>query len=156
MKRTDQLPFKKQTKYVLERKVSGERSYFWKKEGESFFEPENEVDTRVASVIEDKDFLLEGYVVDGSFYVSDILYYNGKELVDEPWPERYKILKNEFRWNSAVKLNRPLVVTDKSEMQEAVELFNMLEYSEGVVIRDYDSKYGDERIMLEGSDEVVV
>jgi len=80
MRRTDQLPFKKQTKYVLERKVSGEKSYFWKKEGESFFEPENDVDTRVASVIDDKDFLLEGYVVENSFYVTDILYYGGENL----------------------------------------------------------------------------
>lgn len=153
MKRTDQLPFKRQTKYVLERKISGEKSYFWKKEGESFFEPENDVDTRVASVIDDKDFLLEGYVVDGSFYVTDILYYDGENLSGEEWPQRYKILKNEFRWNSAVKLNRPLVVTDKDEMREAVELFDMLDYSEGVVIRDYHSVYGDEKIFV--SSEVV-
>lgn len=146
MKRTDQLPFKKKTKYVLERKVEGEKSYFWKKDGESFFEPENEVDTRVASVIEDEDFLLEGYVADNCFYVSDILYYNGENLTDKDWPERYKILKNEFRWNSAVKLNRPLVVTDREEMVEAVELFDMLDYSNGVLIRDYHSSYDDEKL----------
>jgi len=153
MKRTDQLPFKKQTKYVLERKVSGEKSYFWKKEGESFFEPENDVDARVASVIDDEDFLLEGYVVDESFYVTDILYYAGENLTDKDWPQRYKVLKNEFRWNSAVKLNRPLVVTDREEMQEAVELFDMLDYSEGVLIRDYNSSYDDEKIFV--SSEVV-
>jgi len=153
MRRTDQLPFKKQTKYVLERKVSGEKSYFWKKEGESFFEPENEVDTRVASVIDDKDFLLEGYVVENSFYVTDILYYDGENLTKKEWPERYKVLKNEFRWNSAVKLNRPLVVTNRSEMEEAVELFDMLDYSEGVLIRDYNSSYDDEKIFV--SSEVV-
>ena len=153
MRRTDQLPFKKQTKYVLERKVSGEKSYFWKKEGESFFEPENDVDTRVASVIDDKDFLLEGYVVENSFYVTDILYYGGENLTKKEWPERYKVLKNEFRWNSAVKLNRPLVVTDRDEMEEAVELFDMLDYSEGVLIRDYNSSYDDEKIFV--SSEVV-
>jgi len=150
MKRTDQLPFKKQTKYVLERKVSGEKAYFWKEDGESFFEPENDVDTRVASVIDDEDFLLEGYVVDESFYVTDILYYAGKNLAEEDWPQRYKILKNEFRWNSAVKINRPLVVTDREEMEEAVELFNMLDYSDGVVIRNYNSSYDDEKIFVSG------
>jgi len=153
MKRTDQLPFKRQTKYVLERKVSGVKSYFWKNEGESFFKPENDVDTRVASVIDDKDFLLEGYVVDESFYVTDILYYNGENLTGKDWPQRYKVLKNEFRWNSAVKMNRPLVVTDRDEMEEAVELFNMLDYSEGVLIRDYNSSYDDEKIFV--SSEVV-
>lgn len=150
MKRTDQLPFKKQKKYVLERKVDGEKSYFWKRDGESFFEPENDVDTRVASVIDDKDFLLEGYVVDESFYVTDILYYGGDNLTDLDWPERYKVLKNEFRWNSAIKLNRPLVVTDKEEMVQAVELFNMLDYSEGVLIRDYNSSYDDEKLFVSG------
>lgn len=150
MKRTDQLPFKKQTKYVLERKISGKKTYFWKKEGESFFEPENDVDTRVAGVIDDKDFLLEGYVVDESFYVTDILYYDGENLTEEDWPQRYKVLKNEFRWNSAVKLNRPLVVTDRDEMKEAVELFNLLDFSEGVVIRDYNSSYDDEKIFVSG------
>jgi len=153
MKRTDELPFKRQTKYVLERKVAGKKSYFWKKEGESFFEPENDVDTRVASVIDDKDFLLEGYVVDESFYVTDILYYGGENLTEKGWPQRYKVLKNEFRWNSAVKLNRPLVVTNREEMEEAVELFDMLDYSEGVVIRDYNSSYDDEKIFV--SSEVV-
>jgi len=149
MKRTNELPFKKQTKYVLERKVDGTKSYFWKKKGESFFEPANGVDTRVASVIEDEDFLLEGYVADDCFYVTDILYYNGRNLTDAEWPERYKVLKNEFRWNSAVKLNRPLVVTDRGEMEDAVELFDMLDYSEGVVIRDYNSVYDDEKLFIE-------
>lgn len=148
MRRTDQLPFKKQTKYVLERKIDGERSYFWKKNGESFFEPENSVDTRVASVIDDSDFLLEGYVVDESFYVTDILYFDGENLTKCEWPERYKVLKNEFRWNSAVKLNRPLVVTDREEMREAVELFEMLDFSEGVIIRDYNSSYDDEKLYV--------
>lgn len=153
MRRTDQLPFKKQTKYVLERKVDGEKSYFWKKDGESFFEPENDVDTRVASVIDDKDFLLEGYVVDESFYVTDILYYGGRNLTGEEWTERYKVLKNEFRWNSAVKMNRPLVVTDREEMEEAVELFDMLDHGNGVLIRDYHSLYDDEKIHV--SSEVI-
>lgn len=148
MKRTDQLPFKKRKKYVLERKVDGEKTFFWKKDGESFFEPDNGVDTRVASVINDKDFLLEGRVVDGTLYVTDILHFDGEDLTSEGWPQRYKILKNEFRWNSAVKINRPLVVTDKEEMLEAVELFDMLDYSEGVLIRDYNSFYGDEKVFV--------
>lgn len=148
MKRTDRLPFKRQTKYVLERSVEGEKSYFWKREGESFFEPENDVDIRVASVIEDRDFLLEGRVTDNCFYVTDLLYFDGRDFTDRVWSKRYKVLKNEFRWNSAVKLNRPLVVTGRSEMEEAVELFNMLEHSKGVNIRDYGSVYGDEKIFV--------
>jgi hypothetical protein len=148
MKQTDSLPFKKQQKYVLERKVDGEKTYFWKEDGEYFFEPEADVDGRVASVICEKDFLLEGWVTDGSLYVTDVLYFDGESLKDETWDTRYRVLKNEFRWNSAAKLNRPLVVTDKDEMHEAVELFNMLEHSEGVVIRDYNSVYEDEKVLV--------
>lgn len=150
MRQTDQLPFKKQQKYVLERKVAGEKTFFWKRDGEAFFEPEADVDTRVASVVCDDDFLLEGFVAGGSFYVSDVLYFDGRNLMNESWPERYKILKDKFRWNSAVKLNRPLVVTGREEMVDAVELFNMLDYSDGVVVRDYDSKYDDDKILLRG------
>jgi len=146
MRKTNQLPFKKQTKYVLERKIDGEKTFFWKEDGEAYFEPDNGVDTRVASVIDDKDFLLEGYVADECFYVVDVLYYDGESLKDADWATRYKVLKNNFRWNSAAKINRPLVVTDKSEMREAVELFEMLDYSDGVLIREYDSVYGDEKI----------
>lgn len=148
MKRKNKLPFKRQNKYVIERKVEGEKSYFWSGDDETFFQPENDVDTRVASVIDDKEFLLEGYVVDETFFVTDVLHYDGEDLADVKWPKRYRILKNEFRWNSAVKINRPLVVTDRSEMEEAVDLFEMLDYSEGVLIRDYDSKYGDEKLFV--------
>lgn len=142
------IPFKKQTKYVVERKIDGVKGFFWKQGDNAFFEPENSVDTRVASVIDDKDFLLEGYSVDGTFYVDDVLFYNGRSLVEEEWPERYKVLKNEFRWNSAVTINRPLVVTTREEMMHAMELFDMLDYCEGVVIRKYDSLYEDERIFV--------
>ena len=148
MRRTDELPFKRKTKYVVERKVSGEKSFFWKRDGESFFEPENSVDTRVASVIEEEDFLLEGRVVDDSFYVTDLLYFDGDDYTDSAWSDRFKVLKNEFRWNSAVKLNRPLVITEKDEMAEAFELFNMRDHSDGVIIRDYDSCDGDEKIFV--------
>jgi len=153
MKRAEQLPFKKKTKYVLERKVDGEKAYLWKEDGECFFDCENSVDSRVAGVIDDKDFHLEGFVVEDSFYVTDILFYDGEDLTGEEWTERYKILKNEFRWNSAVKLNRPLVVTTREEMVEAVELFDMLDYSDGVLIRDYNSTYDTEKIHV--SSEVV-
>lgn len=153
MRRTDELPFKKQEKYVVERRIPGEKAFFWKKDGESFFEPSNDVDTRVASVIEEKDFLLQGRVADDSFYVSDVLYFDGVDLSEKEWPERFKILKNEFRWNSAVKLNRPLVVTSREEMRHAFELFEMLSPSDGMLIRDYNSLYDDERVWV--SSEVV-
>lgn len=148
MRQKNELPFKVKTKYVVERKVEGDKTLFWKSDGDVRFEPENGVDNRVASVIDDKDFLLEGYVSEGTFYASDVLYYDGESFREKEWPQRYKVLKNEFRWNSAVKMNRPLVVTSREEMQEAVKLFNLLGNSEGVVIRDYDSSYGDDRVFV--------
>lgn len=152
MRKREDLPFKVKTKYVVERKIDGEKTLFSKRGGEARFEPECEVDTRVASVIDDEDFVIEGYVDDGTFYTSDILFYGGEDLRDEDWPSRYKVLKNEFRWNSAVKMNRPLVVTNREEMSEAVKLFRLLGNSEGIVIRDYDSGYGEDRVFIPDDD----
>lgn len=148
MKQARSIPFKNKTKYVVERKVDGEKTFFWKEGGEGIFEPENSVDTRVASVICDEDFVLEGYTCDDVFYASDIIYFDGEDLRDESWPDRYRVLKNEFRWNSAVKINRPLVVTDKQEMMEAVKIFELLGDCEGLVIRDYHSSYKDDNIFV--------
>jgi hypothetical protein len=154
MRKRDDLPFKLQDKYVVERKVDGEKTLFYCSGKDGKFEPENDVDTRVASVINDSEFLLEGYVSDGTFYASDVLFFDGEDYRSEEWPSRYKILKNEFRWNSAVKMNRPLVVTDREEMKEAVDLFRMLGSSEGVLIHDYQSTYGDSAILVPDGEAV--
>lgn len=148
MKKSKELPFKKKTKYVVERKVEGDKTVFWKSGSSTKFEPDNEVDERVASVIDDSEFVLEGYSANESFYASDVLFYDGNDLRSKPWPERYKVLKNNFRWNSAVKMNRPIVVKNKEEMLEAVKIFDMLELSEGVVIREYDSSYHDDKVFV--------
>lgn len=149
MKRKREMPFKKQQKYVVERKIEGEKTLFWNKDGETKFKPSNSIDKRVASVINDKDFVLEGYVADECFYACDVIYYDDEDIRDEDWPTRYKILKNEFRFNSAVKMNRPLVVTGREEMEEAIDLFTMLDFSEGVLVREYDSSYtGSEKVFL--------
>jgi hypothetical protein len=148
MKKRDNLPFKLKDKYVVERKVDGHKTLMYSDGSEAQFKPQNGVDNRVAAVIDDKEFLLEGHVNDGTFYASEVLKYDGRDLRDEPWPQRYKILKDRFRWNSAVKMNRPLVVTDREEMEEAVKLFSLLGNSEGVLIRDYDAEYGDETMLV--------
>jgi len=151
MKKRDDLPFKLKDKYVVERKVDGQKTLMYSDGSEAQFKPQNEVDNRVAAVIDDKEFLLEGHVNDRTFYASEVLKYDGRDLRDEPWPQRYKILKDRFRWNSAVKMNRPLVVTDRAEMEEAVKLFRLLGNSEGVLIRDYDAEYGDETTLVPDS-----
>jgi hypothetical protein len=148
MKKRDDLPFKLKDKYVVERKVDGYKTLMYSDGSQAQFKPQNDVDNRVAAVIDDKEFLLEGHVNDGTFYASEVLKYDGRDLRDEPWPQRYKILKDRFRWNSAVKMNRPLVVTDREEMEEAVKLFRLLGNSEGVLIRDYDAEYGDETTLV--------
>jgi hypothetical protein len=151
MKKRDDLPFKLKDKYVVERKVDGYKTLMYSDGSQAQFKPQNDVDNRVAAVIDDKEFLLEGHVNDGTFYASEVLKYDGRDLRDEPWPQRYKILKDRFRWNSAVKMNRPLVVTDRAEMEEAVKLFRLLGNSEGVLIRDYDAEYGDETTLVPDS-----
>lgn len=146
MKSKDSLRFRDKTKYVVERKVEGEQSLFWCGSEDTIFQPENDVDSRVASVICDKDFLLEGFVADETFYVSDLLHFGGTDYRKKPWTERYKKLRSAFRWNSSVQINKPIVVTNRSEMVEAFELFQMLDYSNGVVVKGYNSDYTGQRV----------
>lgn len=145
-------PFKKRTKYVVERNITGSAAALFKEKGETWFEPGQDLDTRVASVICDEDFVLKGTVSDEKdrFFVFDVLRFDGKDLRGKAWPHRYRVLKNEFKWNSVVHINRPLVVTSKGEMMEAFEMFELFDDCDGAVIRGYDKTFEEQERRIYG------
>jgi len=75
-----------------------------------------------------------------SLYVSDILY-NDSDISDQPWCDRYKILKR-LNFQDDVKEVAGIVVNNKDEARKAIKLFCWMNDSEGAIIKKYDSIYG--------------
>lgn len=155
-KRERDLPFKMQNKKVLGAKIEGPNVLVLGMPDEDYVGVKPEgletgFDKRVASEISDKEFVLEGWINDGRFYASDILYYDDEDLRDMPWNERYKYLINKFDWNYSARLSRPIVISSNNsfdkeeELKEAAEIYRTLPNTEGMIVRDYDSKYNDDR-----------
>lgn len=142
------VPFKNKRKLVVERAISGERTRLVKRGGVVRFEPETEVDTRVAGVIADEPFVLRGVVHDQKMYADDLLSFGARSFENEPWHERFRHLKKKFSWNSAVHINRPLVVTSEDELMEAAKMFKQFDDSEGVMVREYDQKPSEDQTMV--------
>lgn len=151
-----ELPFKMREKKVLGGKIDGPNVLVLGMPDEDYLKvkPEdldNDFDKRVASKICDKEFVLEGWIHDDRFYASDILYYDDEDLRDTPWNERYKYLINKFNWNYSARLSRPIVISSRNsfdkeeELKEAAKIFRKLPNTEGMIVRDYDSKYNDDR-----------
>lgn len=155
-KKTDKLPFSMRKKKVLDRKVDGPNVLVMGSPENDYVEtkPQDldvEFDKRVAAEIADKEFILEGWIAEEKFYACDILYFDGEDLRGEPWNERYKYLINKFDWNYSARHSRAIVVTsdgrfdEKEEVKDAAMIFKQLPDTEGMMVRDYDSKYNDER-----------
>lgn len=155
-KKNDSLPFKMKTKKVLERKIDGPNVLVMSlaDEDDVKIKPEehrDKVDGRVLSRITDKDFVLEGWLADSAFYACDVLFYDEEDLRNDPWNERYKILKNKFDWNYTTRLSRPIVVASdgnfdsEEEVKNAAMIFKQLDHCEGMLVRNYEESYGKTR-----------
>jgi len=155
-RKNDSLPFRMKTKKVLERKVAGPNVLVMSlaDQDDVKIKPEehsDKVDGRVLSQITDNDFVLEGWISNSAFYTCDVLFYEGEDLREEPWNERYKVLKNGFDWNYTARLSKPIVVAAdgnfdaEEEVKDAAMIFKQLENSEGMLVRDYDESYGQTR-----------
>jgi len=155
-KRDRELPFKMKDKKVLDRKIEGPNVLIMgiPEENEYKIKPKDldtDFDERLAHDISDKQFIIEGWIADKRFYTSDILYYDEEDIRDEPWNERYKYLLNKFDWSYSVRLSKPIVVSDgsdfdkKEEIKDAAAIYRQLPDTEGMMVRDYDSTYKDER-----------
>lgn len=150
------LPFKMKTKKVFERKIDGPNVLVMSlsDERDVRVKPErysDSLDGRIISKITDKDFVLEGWLVDDVFYCCDVLYHDEKDLRETEWNERYRILKNDFNWNYNARLSKPIVIASNTdfdaerEVKDAAMIFKQLENTEGIMIRDYDELYGETR-----------
>lgn len=148
--RSDDLPFKMKDKYVLDRRVSGSRAMVICDGDSVVVRPESaDVDEIMAAQVSDEPFVLTGWAKDGKFYADDVLVLKDDFFFDEPWFERYKVLKNDFDWNNFTKVNRPFVVTSAEEMEEVAELFEMLDDCDAMTVRGYEDLFMDERYLVE-------
>jgi len=75
-----------------------------------------------------------------TFYLFDLLYFDGKDLTNSSWNERVQILK-KFKYTDNVKQIPFVIVTDRESASKAIEMFSKLSGSEGAVIKRYDGKY---------------
>lgn len=142
--------FKNKTKYVVSRRFNGDRHVIIHSDGEIAIRPsidDESIDTdlirRQIRACSDDDFVVTGYVCHDTWpiiYVTDISYHNG-DVRDEPWHERYMRLRKEFDWNDYIRLSRPIVVTNRDEMQTSFEIMDMLPTSDGAIVFDYEGTY---------------
>lgn len=155
-KKSDSLPFKMKTKKVLERKIDGPNVLVMSLADQDDVkikpaEYSDQVDGRVLSQVTDRDFVLEGWVSGSAFYACDVLFFDGDDLRDEKWDDRYKVLKNGFDWNYTARLSKPIVVAAdgnfdaEEEVKDAAMIFKQLDDTEGMLVRDYDEEYGQTR-----------
>ena len=85
----------------------------------------------------DSSFIIDGEAINETIYAFDLLYYNGKDLKEESYLNRYKLLNTiDFKENI-------IIVKSAKTTTEKQELFNTLkkENSEGVVFKKITSLY---------------
>lgn len=136
--------FKWKTKYVVDRKPVGDHVVVRQEDGDITVDSDADVDSRLFSRLSEQDFTLEGWVVSGRFYATDVFCLSGS-VRDDPWHERFSTLRNEFSWTPTVKPTRPLVVTTREEMDMAFDIYTHVPDSEGVFVWEYEDTYPVER-----------
>lgn len=78
--------------YCLTMKLDGQRSLLLTNQ-EGMYLIDNKLDIKCMSKDTTKDLcLLDGELFQGKYYAFDILFYNGDDVRDEPFTERYKML----------------------------------------------------------------
>lgn len=74
-------------------------------------------------------------------HVFDVLYYDGDSLLDVPFADRKKILKNNFKFTENIKYVEHILVSSPESLIKAVNLMKKLKGSEGAIIKRLDGKY---------------
>jgi len=72
--------------------------------------------------------------------VFDVLYLNGKELIDSPFIERRKIVEEKFNFPPTIKPTE-LIVTDNKEKLESFFNSRISQNLEGIIAKDLSSRY---------------
>ena len=127
----------------MQEKKDGKRMLLQKSESEtiainrkglSVGAPQSMVDS--ANEIE-KPFIIDGEAIDETLYLFDILSYNGQDLKEKPYAERYELLSSlKFGSNT-------LLVKTASTQEEKATLFKSLKeaQTEGVVFKKREAPY---------------
>ncbi len=72
--------------------------------------------------------------------VFDVLYLNGKEMIDVPFGERRKIVESKFNIPPIIRPTE-LIITDSEEELEAFFNSRISENLEGIIAKDLSSRY---------------
>lgn len=146
---------------IVERWFSGERFVVTKQDGEVSARPSSLFDRVPEALFDgltDCDFRVVGSIVTidsmDLFFVEDVMYFNGKDLSDSEWDDRYVVLRNGFDWGTSVRRVNPIVVSSNSDLEVACRTVSKLPGSQGAFVRWYDEGlYGDSWVIPE--EEVV-
>mgnify|MGYP003644463712 CR=1 FL=1 len=94
-----------------------------------------------------KDYVVDGMMKDGEFYVNDILYYDDDDVTELTTRERIKILRGQFESYHPVFIPSPsdVRITDEVGLETAVK--DLGKESDKIMLRDAKSTYmkGEEK-----------
>ena len=94
-----------------------------------------------------KDYVIDGVLSDGTFFVNDILLYDDDEITELTTRERLKILRGQFDSYDSVHIPSPsdIRITDEVGLKDAVK--DLSKESEMILLRDAKSTYmkGEEK-----------
>tara|TARA_R110000824_G_scaffold10401_2_gene45946 strand:+ start:28 stop:1245 length:1218 start_codon:yes stop_codon:yes gene_type:complete len=94
-----------------------------------------------------KDYVIDGVLDEGEFYINDILYYDDTDVTDLTTRERIKILRGQFESYEPVFVPSPsdIRMTDEVGLENAVK--ELSKESDKLLLRDAKSTYmkGEER-----------
>lgn len=90
--------------------------------------------------LDENDFILDCQLKDDKIYLVDLLYYEDRDLTEDPWFERKRLLK-KFKYSENIKEVPSIIVKDKKSADEAIEMFNNFSDSDGSIVKRYDSTY---------------
>lgn len=129
--------FKFATKYVVDKLPDGDRATI--SYGESVrIQSDGSFDEMLIENALDTRCTLNGFVTDDTFYATDVVSYDGENMKNDSWDDRYLVLKNDIDWTHTVRLSQPIVVTSREEMQHAIEAYRYVPDSNGVRVWEYD------------------
>jgi len=74
------------------------------------------------------------------YFVFDILYLNGKSLIDKPLEERYEILNSIIEQNETIKITEHVLTKKESELQKYYDKAKKLNL-EGLVVKKPGDPY---------------
>ncbi|GAH70024.1 unnamed protein product, partial [marine sediment metagenome] len=76
------------------------------------------------------------------FFIFDIVYYNGKPLVDLPWKERQKYLKRVLpKDKTHLKRVIPCIITNRRTFDNCIKKCSAFPGSEGAMLKSVEGKY---------------